>query len=411
MILNYIWIAFFVIAFVVALLKLMITGDTEIFKTLVDATFSSSKMAVMDVSLPLAGVMTLWLGLMNIGEKAGAINFLSRIVGPFFNKLFPEIPKNHPANGQIMMNFSANMLGLGNAATPLGLKAMGSMQELNPNKETASNAQIMFLVLNTGGFTIIPLSILALRAINHAANPSDVFIPILIATYCSTLIGLLTVAIWQKINLFNRVVMSWLIGITSLVVGVVWYFSTLQQEQISAFSKVGANLILFSIIIAFILGAVRKKVNVYNAFIDGAKSGFETTIKIIPYLVAMLVGIAVFRASGAMDYLVSGIGYIVSAIGLNIDFVQALPVAFMKPLSGSGSQAMMINMMTVHGTDSFVGRLSCVFQGAADTTFYIVALYFGSVGIKNTRYAVTAGLIADLAGVIAAIFISYLFFH
>ena len=411
MILNYIWIAFFVIAFVVALLKLMITGDTEIFKTLVDATFSSSKMAVMDVSLPLAGVMTLWLGLMNIGEKAGAINFLSRIVGPFFNKLFPEIPKNHPANGQIMMNFSANMLGLGNAATPLGLKAMGSMQELNPNKETASNAQIMFLVLNTGGFTIIPLSILALRAINHAANPSDVFIPILIATYCSTLIGLLTVAIWQKINLFNRVVMSWLIGITSLVVGVVWYFSTLQQEQISAFSKVGANLILFSIIIAFILGAVRKKVNVYNAFIDGAKSGFETTIKIIPYLVAMLVGIAVFRASGAMDYLVSGIGYIVSAIGLNIDFVQALPVAFMKPLSGSGSQAMMINMMTVHGPDSFVGRLSCVFQGAADTTFYIVALYFGSVGIKNTRYAVAAGLIADLAGVIAAIFISYLFFH
>ena len=411
MILNYIWIAFFVIAFVVALLKLMITGDTEIFKTLVDATFSSSKMAVMDISLPLAGVMTLWLGLMNIGEKAGAINFLSRIVGPFFNKLFPEIPKNHPANGQIMMNFSANMLGLGNAATPLGLKAMGSMQELNPNKETASNAQIMFLVLNTGGFTIIPVSILALRAINHAANPSDVFIPILIATYCSTLIGLLTVAIWQKINLFNRVVMSWLIGITSLVVGVVWYFSTLQQEQISAFSKVGANLILFSIIIAFILGAVRKKVNVYNAFIDGAKSGFETTIKIIPYLVAMLVGIAVFRASGAMDYLVSGIGYIISAIGFNIDFVQALPVAFMKPLSGSGSQAMMINMMTVHGPDSFVGRLSCVFQGAADTTFYIVALYFGSVGIKNTRYAVTAGLIADLAGVIAAIFISYLFFH
>src|ERR1035437_4254699 len=411
MILNYIWIAFFVIAFVVALLKLMITGDTEIFKTLVDATFSSSKMAVMDISLPLAGVMTLWLGLMNIGEKAGAINFLSRIVGPFFNKLFPEIPKNHPANGQIMMNFSANMLGLGNAATPLGLKAMGSMQELNPNKETASNAQIMFLVLNTGGFTIIPVSILALRAINHAANPSDVFIPILIATYCSTLIGLLTVAIWQKINLFNRIVMSWLIGITSLVVGVVWYFSTLQQEQISAFSKVGANLILFSIIIAFILGAVRKKVNVYNAFIDGAKSGFETTIKIIPYLVAMLVGIAVFRASGAMDYLVSGIGYIISAIGFNIDFVQALPVAFMKPLSGSGSQAMMINMMTIHGPDSFVGRLSCVFQGAADTTFYIVALYFGSVGIKNTRYAVTAGLIADLAGVIAAIFISYLFFH
>ena len=411
MVLNYIWIAFFVIAFVVALLKLILTGDTEVFKTLVDATFSSSKMAVMDISLPLAGVMTLWLGIMSIGEKAGAINFLSRIVGPFFNKLFPEIPKNHPANGQIMMNFSANMLGLGNAATPLGLKAMGSMQELNPNKETASNAQIMFLVLNTGGFTIIPVSILALRAINHAANPSDVFIPILIATYCSTLIGLLTVAVWQKINLFNRIVMSWLLGISAIVVGIVWYFSTLPQEQISLISKVGANLILFSIITAFILGAVRKKVNVYNAFIDGAKTGFETTIKIIPYLVAMLVGIAVFRASGAMDYLVSGIGYIVSTLGLNTDFVPALPVAFMKPLSGSGSQAMMINMMTVHGPDSFVGRLSCVFQGAADTTFYIVALYFGSVGVKNTRYAVTAGLIADLAGLIAAIFISYLFFH
>lgn len=399
------------IAFVVALLKLMVTGDTEIFKTIVDATFSSSKMAVMDISLPLAGVMTLWLGLMNIGEKAGAINFLSRIVGPFFNKLFPGIPKNHPANGQIMMNFSANMLGLGNAATPLGLKAMGSMQELNPNKETASNAQIMFLVLNTGGFTIIPVSILALRAINHSANPSDVFIPILIATYCSTLIGLLIVAVWQKINLFNSVVMSWLIGITSFVVGVVWYFSTLQPEQIALVSKVGANLILFIIIIAFILGAVRKKVNVYNAFIEGAKSGFETSIKIIPYLVAMLVGIAVFRASGAMDYIVSGIGYFISVLGLNTDFVPALPVAFMKPLSGSGSQAMMINMMTVHGPDSFVGHLSCVFQGAADTTFYIVALYFGSVGIKNTRYAITAGLLADLAGMIAAIFISYLFFH
>lgn len=411
MVLNYIWIAFFVIAFAVALLKLFLTGDTEVFKTIVDATFSSSKMAVMDISLPLAGVMTLWLGLMNIGEKAGAINFLSRIVGPFFNKLFPEIPKNHPANGQIMMNFSANMLGLGNAATPLGLKAMDSMQELNPNKDTASNAQIMFLVLNTAGFTLIPVSILAQRAINKSADPSDVFIPILIATYCSTIFGLLTVAIWQKINLFNQVVMSWLIGISAIVIGIVWYFSTLQQSEIASVSKIGANIILFSIIIVFILGAMRKKVNVYNAFIEGAKSGFETTIKIIPYLVAMLVGIAVFRASGAMDYLVNGIGYIIAALGLNTDFVPALPVAFMKPLSGSGSQAMMINMMTVHGPDSFVGRLSCVFQGAADTTFYIVALYFGSVGVKNTRYAVTVGLIADLAGLIAAIFISYLFFH
>lgn len=411
MVLNYIWVGFFLIAFIVALLKLAITGDTEIFKTIIDATFVSSEKAVIGIALPLTGVMTLWLGLMNIGEKAGAINFLSRIVGPFFNKLFPEIPKNHPASGQIMMNFSANMLGLGNAATPLGLKAMSSMQELNPDKETASDAQIMFLVLNTAGFTIIPLSILAQRAINHAADPSDVFIPILIATYCSTLIGLLTVAIRQKINLLNRLVLTWLVGITAIVVGIVWYFSTLQQNQIATISKISANIILFSIIIAFILGAMRKKVNVYNAFIDGAKTGFETTIKIIPYLVAMLVGIAVFRASGALDFIVNGVGYAFSWLGFNTDFVPALPVAFMKPLSGSGSQSMMISMMETHGADSFVGRLSCVFQGAADTTFYIVALYFGSVGIKNTRYAVTAGLIADLAGVVAAIFISYLFFH
>ncbi len=411
MILNYIWIAFFVIAFVVALLKLAITGDTEIFKTLVDATFDSSKMAVMDISLPLAGVMTLWLGLMNIGEKAGAINFLSRIVGPFFNKLFPEIPKGHPANGHIMMNFSANMLGLGNAATPLGLKAMDSMQELNPNKDTASNAQIMFLVLNTSGFTLIPITIIAQRAIQHSANPSDVFIPILIATFCSTLVGLLTVAIWQKINIFNRVFLTWMLSISAGVIGLVWYFSTLQQEQITIVSKVAANVILFSIITAFILGALRKKINVYDAFIDGAKSGFETTIKIIPYLVAMLVGIAVFRASGALDYLVHGIGYVFGALGFNTDFVPALPTALMKPLSGSGSRSMMISAMDIYKPDSFVGHLSCVFQGAADTTFYIVALYFGSVGIKKTRYAITAGLIADLAGVIAAIYISYMFFH
>ncbi len=411
MVLNYIWIAFFLIAFVVALLKLVITGDTEIFKTIIDATFSSSKMAVMDISLPLAGIMTLWLGIMNIGEKAGAINFLSRIVGPFFNKLFPEIPKNHPANGQIMMNFSANILGLDNAATPLGLKAMNSMQELNPNKETASNAQIMFLVLNTSGLTIIPVTILAQRAILGAANPSDIFIPILIATYCSTLVGILTVAFWQKINLLNKTVMGWLFGVTAIVAGIIWYFTTLPQEQIASITKVGANFILFGIIIAFILGAFRKKANVYDAFIEGAKSGFEISIKVIPYLVAMLVGIAVFRASGAMGYLVDGIAYCFMAMNINTDFVGALPTALMKPLSGSGSKAMMLETMTAYGADSFVGRLSCVFQGAADTTFYIIALYFGSVGIKNTRYAVTAGLIADLAGVIAAILISYLFFN
>lgn len=411
MVLNYIWIAFFVIAFVVALLKLIVTGDTEVFKTIIDATFSSSKLAVMDISLPLVGVMTLWLGLMNIGEKAGAINFLSRIVGPFFNKLFPEIPKNHPANGQIMMNFSANMLGLDNAATPLGLKAMDGMQELNPNKDTASNAQIMFLVLNTSGLTIIPVTILAQRAILGASDPSDVFIPILIATYFSTITGLIAVSIWQKINLFNRIVMTWLLGISAAIGGIIWYFSTLQQEQIATISKVSANVILLTIIVSFILGALRKKANVYDTFIEGAKSGFETAIKVIPYLVAMLVGVAVFRASGAMDYLVNGIAYFFSVLNMNTDFVGALPTALMKPLSGSGAKAMMIEAMQTHGPDSFVGRLSCVFQGAADTTFYIVALYFGSVGIKKTRYAVTAGLIADLAGVIAAIYISYLFFH
>ncbi|MES2395775.1 MAG: nucleoside recognition domain-containing protein [Bacteroidota bacterium] len=411
MVLNYIWIAFFVIAFVVALLKLIVTGDTEVFKTIIDATFSSSKMAVMDISLPLVGVMTLWLGLMNIGEKAGAINFLSRIVGPFFNKLFPEIPKDHPANGQIMMNFSANMLGLDNAATPLGLKAMNGMQELNPNKDTASNAQIMFLVLNTSGLTIIPVTILAQRAILGAADPSDVFIPILIATYFSTITGLIAVSIWQKINLFNRIVMTWLLCISAAIGGIIWYFSTLEQEQIASISKVSANVILLTIIVSFILGALRKKANVYDTFIEGAKSGFETAIKVIPYLVAMLVGVAVFRASGAMDYLVNGIAYVFSVLNMNTDFVGALPTALMKPLSGSGAKAMMIEAMQTHGPDSFVGRLSCVFQGAADTTFYIVALYFGSVGIKKTRYAVTAGLIADLAGVIAAIYISYLFFH
>jgi spore maturation protein SpmB len=310
-----------------------------------------------------------------------------------------------------MMNFSANMLGLDNAATPLGLKAMNSMQELNPNKDKASNAQIMFLVLNTSGLTIIPVTILAQRAIMGAANPSDVFIPILIATFFSTIIGLLTVAIWQKIDLLNAVVISWLTGISAVIFGIIWYFSTLDSDSISRISTVSANLILLTIIVSFMLGALRKKVNVYDAFIDGAKSGFDTAVKVIPYLVAMLVGIAVFRASGAMDYLVNGIGYLVGAMGLNTDFVPALPTAFMKPLSGSGAKAMMLDAMKDGNADTFVGRLSCVFQGAADTTFYIVALYFGSVGVKKTRYAVTAGLIADLAGVVAAIFISYLFFH
>jgi spore maturation protein SpmA len=411
MILNYIWVAFFLIAFVVALAKLLFTGDTQVFKTIMDATFDSSKMAVMDISLPLIGVMTLWLGLMNIGEKAGAIRFLSKIVGPFFNRLFPELPKNHPVGGQIMMNFSANMLGLDNAATPLGLKAMNGLQELNPHKETASNSQIMFLVLNTSGLTLIPVTILAQRAIMGAVNPSDVFLPILIATYFSTLVGLLTVSLYQKINLFNKVVLSWLLGITACIGLIIWYFTRLSADEISSFSSLVANGILLLLIVLFIVGGLFKKINVYESFIDGAKSGFETGIKVIPYLVAMLVGIAVFRASGALGYLVDGLAWLVNAMGLNTDFIAAMPTAFMKPLSGSGAKAMMLETMKTHGADSFVGRLSCVFQGAADTTFYIVALYFGSVGIKKTRYAITAGLIADLAGVVAAIAVSYLFFH
>jgi spore maturation protein SpmA len=408
--LNYIWIFFFLAAFLVALVKLIFFGDTTIFKALVDGTFDSSKTA-FEISLGLTGVMTLWLGLMNIGEKAGAVNFLSRMVSPFFSRMFPGIPKDHPATGNILMNFSANMLGLSNAATPLGLKAMQSMQELNTKKDEASNAQIMFLVLNTAGFTLIPVSIMVYRTQLGAADPSDIFIPILIATYFSTLAGLLAVAIKQKINLLDKVLISWLLGATTLVAAIIWYFSTLDQQQISVASSVSSNFILFSIIVAFITGALVKKINVYDAFIEGAKSGFETAVKIIPYMVAMLVGIAVFRASGAMEYIVNGIGMFFNVLGLNTDFVPTLPTAFMKPLSGSGARGMMIDAMKTYGADSFVGRLSCVIQGSADTTFYIVALYFGSVGIKNTRYAVTYGLLTDLAGLIAAILISYLFFH
>ncbi len=388
-------------------------GGMDIFPAIINATFESSQNAVMKVALPLVGVMTLWLGLMRIGEKAGAIQWLARVVNPFFSRLFPELPKGHPAYGNIIMNFSANMLGLDNAATPLGLKAMQSLQELNPNKETASNAQIMFLVLNTSGLTLIPVSILMQRKILGAADPSDVFIPILIATYFSTLIGLLFVAIKQKINLFDRVLLGWIVTCTSCIGLLVWYFSTLTQEQIATRSSFAGNFILFGIIIAFLMAAWKKKINVFETFIEGAKSGFETSVKIIPYLVAFLVGIAVFRTSGAMDFLVRGIAYCVSACGLPTDFVDALPTAFMKPLSGSGSKTMMIDIMSnpKFGPDSFAGRLSCIFQGAADTTFYVVALYFGSVGITKTRYAIQGGLIADFAGMIAAIIIAYLFFH
>ncbi|MFC5410228.1 nucleoside recognition domain-containing protein [Larkinella bovis] len=411
MALNYIWVAFFLIAFLIALFKLIFLGDTEIFKTIVEGLFDSSKVAVMDIALPLAGVMTFFLGLLNIGEKAGAINFLARIIGPFFNKLFPEVPKNHPANGQMIMNFSANMLGLDNAATPFGLKAMQSLQELNPQKDTASNAQIMFLVLHTSGLTIIPLGIMAQRAILGAKDPSDIFIPCLIGTYVATVFSMFIVALRQRINLFNSLVMGWLGGITAFLVLALWYLSSLPKEEIEQVSKVVGNVTLFVIIVAFLLGALRKKVDIFDAFIEGAKGGFETSVRIIPYLVGMLVAIGALRNSGAMAYIVDGMKYVIGLTGVNTDFTDALPVALMRPLSGSASRALMIDAMKEFGPDSFVGRLSCIFQGAADTTFYIVALYFGSVGIKKTRYAIVAGLIADLAGVIAGIALGYFFFH
>ncbi|OOQ61665.1 nucleoside recognition domain-containing protein [Mucilaginibacter pedocola] len=411
MALNYIWIAFFLIAFVIALCKLIFLGDVDAFKLLVDGMFDMSKSSVMDIALPLAGNMVLWLGIMNIGERAGAMNFLARIVGPFLSRLFPEVPKGHPANGQMMMNFSANLLGLDNAATPLGLKAMGSLQELNPDKETASNAQIMFLVLHTSGLQLLPVTIIAQRYILHAKDPADVFLPCIIATYVATVVGMLAVALKQKINLWDRVILAWLGGMTAFVTLLVWYFTTqLNHDQITFVSKAISNTLIFCIPVVFILGALRKRVNVFEAFIDGAKGGFEVSVKIIPYLVAMLVAISVFRNSGALDYLNNGVRWVVASAGLDTRFVDALPVAYMKPLSGSGSKAMMISTMQTYGADSFAGRLGSVFNGSADTTFYIVALYFGSVGIKKSRYAIPAGLIADLAGVIAAIFICYLFF-
>ncbi len=409
MALNYIWIFFFVIAFVIALIRLVFFGDTEIFSAIMNSTFANAKTG-FELSLGLTGVMTLWLGLMKVGEKGGMVQLLSKAVGPFFQKLFPEIPKNHPVNGSIMMNLAANMLGLDNAATPLGLKAMEQLQELNTKKDTASNAMIMFLVLNTSGLTLIPISVMVYRAQLGAANPSDIFLPILLSTFFSTLAGIIAVSIFQKINLFNRIILAYLGSFSAFVAGIIYLFVRLPQSEVSVYSNVIANLILFSIIILFLLLALKKKINVYDAFIEGAKEGFHIAIKIIPFLVAILVAIGVFRASGAMDYLVNGIGYFFAWIGVNTDFVAALPTAFMKPLSGSGARGLMIETMKTYGVDSFAGRLSATFQGATDTTFYILAVYFGSVSIKNTRYAVGAGLIADFAGILAAIFMAYLFF-
>jgi len=409
MVLNYIWITFFVVAFVIALVRLLFMGDTEIFPAIMNSTFSSAETA-FKISLGLTGVLSLWLGIMRIGEQGGVVSVFARILSPVFSRLFPDIPKGHPVTGTIFMNISANMLGLDNAATPMGLKAMEQMQELNPKKDTASNPMIMFLVLNTSGLTIIPVSIMVYRAQLGAAQPTDVFIPILLATFFSTMIGLLAVSLYQRINLFNRTLTLTLGGMCLAVAGIIWVFSSLSKEAMDTVSTSVANILLFSVIIGFIIAGVRKRVNVYEAFVDGAKEGFQTAVRIIPYLVAILVGIGVFRASGAMDILIGGVERLVSLCGGKTDFVGALPTALMKPLSGGGARGLMVDAMTTYGADSFTGRLACLFQGSTDTTFYILAVYFGSVNIKYTRHAVACGLLADLAGITAAIFIGYLFF-
>ena len=409
MVLNYIWIAFFLIAFVIATFRLVVLGDTAVFPEIINSTFSSSKTA-FEISLGLTGVLSLWLGIMKIGEKGGVIALFSRLLSPIFTKLFPDIPKGHPVTGSIFMNLAANMLGLDNAATPLGLKAMEGLQELNPKKDTASNPMIMFLVLNTSGLTLIPIGIMVYRAQMGAAQPTDVFVPILLATFFSTLAGIIAVSIYQRINLLNRTLLLFLGGMSLVVAGIIYAFTQLSRTEIDTYSTTGANVFLFLIIIGFIVAGLRKKVNVYDAFVEGAKEGFSTAVRIIPYLIAILVAIGVFRASGAMDYLIGGIESAVKLCGINSDFVGGLPTAIMKPLSGSGARGLMVDAMTTYGPDSFVGRLACIFQGSTDTTFYILAVYFGSVGIAKTRHAVPCGLIADAAGIIAAIFICYLFF-
>ena len=409
MVLNYIWIAFFLIAFVVAVVKLLFLGDTSVFPAIMDSTFETSKTA-FEISLGLTGVLALWLGIMRVGEQGGVVRAIARVLGPVFQKLFPEIPKNHPVVGNIFMNLSANMLGLDNAATPLGLKAMEGLQELNTKKDTASNSMIMFMVLNTSGLTIIPVSILVYRAQMGAAAPTDVFVPILLATFFSTLAGIIVTSLYQRINLFNRPLLLTLGGLSAAVAGIIWGFSRLDGAMMNLVGTTTANVLLFIIIICFLLAGIKQRVNVYEAFVEGAKGGFETAVRIIPYLVAMLVGIGVFRASGAMDWLIEGVEWLVRLTGFDAEWVGALPTAIMKPLSGSGARGMMVDAMQTYGADSFVGRLSCIFQGSTDTTFYILAVYFGSVGIRHTRHAVTCGLLADLAGIIAAIGICYLFF-
>lgn len=409
MALNYVWVAFFIVSFIVALVKLIFFQDYQIFQTIVNSTFDMSKTGA-EISLGLIGLMSFWLGIMKIGEKGGMIKIFAKIVGPFFSKIFPEVPKDHPALGSILMNFSANMLGLDNAATPLGLKAMKELQELNPNKETASNAQIMFLVLNASSLVLIPTSIMAFRKTAGAADPSDIFIPCLLATFFSTLVGLVATAIYQKINLFQKTILAYLGTAAIFIAGLLYYFTTLSSEQINIVSSVMGNVLLFSVIIAFITLALYRKINVFETFIEGAKEGFEISVKIIPYLVGILVAVGVLRGSGTLDFLVQGIGSLVALLGFDTGFVPALPVAFMKPLSGSGARGLMVELMNTSGADSFPSRVACVIQGSTETTFYVLAIYFGSVSIKKTRHALPAAILAELAGVIAAIVIAYIFF-
>lgn len=410
MVLNYIWIFFFIIAFVVGVVKFVFFGDVEIFPAMMESVFDMSKTG-FTLSLELTGVLALWLGFMKIGEKAGVVNVFARMLNPLFGRLFPKIPKNHPAIGSIVMNISANMLGLDNAATPMGLKAMKEMQSLNESKDTASDAQILFLVLNTSGLTLIPISIMTYRAGLGATDPTDIFIPILLATFFSTLVGLIAVALFQKIRLFDKVIMAYVGGLTIIIVAIILLFANLPDTQAQLVSKVASNFILFVVIITFIVAGLLKRINIYEAFIEGAKEGFKIAVKIIPYLIAILVAIGVFRTSGAMDYFIDLIKRFFIFIDINADFVEALPTAFMKPLSGSGARGLMVEAIKTHGADSFVGRVASTIQGSTDTTFYVLAVYFGSVGIKKTRYAVTAGLIADFAGIVAAISIAYMFFH
>ena len=409
MVLNYIWIGFFIIAFVVGLAKVIFMGDTDVFTSMMNSTFASAE-AAFKISIGLTGALSLWLGVMRIGEQGGVINMLSRVLSPVFSKLFPSIPKGHPATGSIFMNIAANMLGLDNAATPLGLKAMEGMQELNAKKDTATNPMIMFLVLNTSGLTLIPVSIMTYRFQCGAAQPTDIFVPILIATFIATIAGIIITALYQHINLLNRTLLLTLGGAIALIAALIGVFMQMKPEQMNAISSTAANVLLFTVIITFIVAGMRKRINVYDAFIEGAKEGFSTAVRIIPYLIAILVAIGVFRASGAMDWLIGGIRWCVEMTGANADWVGALPTAIMKPLSGSGARGMMVDAMNTYGADSFIGRLSCIFQGSTDTTFYILAVYFGSIGVSRTRHAVVCGLLADLAGVVAAIGVCYLFF-